>query len=314
MGHQDTHGRLEAIADQMLAGYEREPRTHRLDSAYMPNHAEIVEIIRLFRQVLFPGYFGPGELTHENIRFHVGGLLAGLDRKLTEQIYRCLCYERNQRGEPGCRNAPAECRQEAHEVAQAMLGKLGAIRDMLNLDVEAAYDGDPAAKSFDEVIFCYPGFHAVMVYRLAHALHELGVPLMPRIMTEHAHNTCGVDIHPGAQIGKRFFIDHATGVVIGETTVIGDNVKIYQGVTLGALSFPKDERGRVIKGLKRHPTLEDDVTVYANATILGGETVIGRGVTVGGNTFITASIGAETLVSAKPQELHERPKRKKEGQ
>ena len=166
------------------------------------------------------------------------------------------------------------------------------------LDAQAAYDGDPAAKSIDEVIYCYPGFFAIAVYRVAHELLTLGVPLMPRIMTEHAHSVTGMDIHPGAVIGQSFFIDHGTGVVIGETTRIGDNVKIYQGVTLGAMSFPKDERGRVIKGLQRHPTIEDNVTIYANATILGGDTVIGKGVTVGGNTFITSSITAGSTVTS----------------
>ena len=184
---------------------------------------------------------------------------------------------------------------------------------MLALDVQAAYDGDPAAKSIEEVIYCYPGFYAVTVYRLAHELHILAVPLMPRIMTEHAHSLTGTDIHPGARIGESFFIDHATGVVIGETTRIGNNVKVYQGVTLGAMSFPKDERGRVIKGLQRHPTIEENVTIYANATILGGETVISRGVTVGANTFITQSVTADSTVVSKTPELHVQSKGKKKG-
>lgn len=182
---------------------------------------------------------------------------------------------------------------------------------MLSLDAQAAFDGDPAAKSIDEIIYSYPGFYAVTVYRIAHEILTLGVPLMSRIMSEHAHSVTGTDIHPGATIGKRFFIDHATGVVIGETCHIGNDVKIYQGVTLGALSFPKDERGRVIKGLQRHPTLEDGVTIYANATILGGQTVIGKGVTVGGNTFITESISADTMVAMKPAELKIKSKTKK---
>jgi serine O-acetyltransferase len=296
MIHQGANSRLEKITDKMLASYARQARTHRVGQTFMPSRTEIIEIIQLCRQVFFPGYFGLGELTEENVRFHVGGLLVALDRKLTEQIYRCLCYAKGQDLGDGCRG-------RARELAEQLLLRLDEIRDLLNLDVEAAYDGDPAAKSFDEIIFCYPGFLAITVYRVAHALVELGVPLMPRIMGEWAHGVTGVDIHPGATIGKRFFIDHGTGVVVGETTEIGDNVKMYQGVTLGALSFPKDERGRVIKGLKRHPTLEDNVTVYANATILGGQTVIGQGVTVGGNTFVISSVTADSLVSAKPQEL-----------
>lgn len=306
MQERTTPTRLEAIADRMLESYAREPRTHRLHETLMPSRAEIVEIVQLCRQVLFPAYFGPPDLTAETLRFYVGGLLSSLDRKLVEQIYRCLCYQEDRAlGQP--------CRDRARGMAEEFLSRLTEVRDLLNLDVEAAYDGDPAAKSFDEIIFCYPGFLAVLIYRVAHALHGIGVPLMPRIMTEHGHGLTGVDIHPGAAIGRRFFIDHGTGVVIGETTTIGDNVKMYQGVTLGALSFPKDERGRAIKGLKRHPTLEDDVTVYANATILGGETVIGKGVTVGGNTFVTGSVTADSLVSIKPPELQLRPKRGREG-
>lgn len=191
------------------------------------------------------------------------------------------------------------------------LARVPAIRDMLALDAQAAWDGDPAAKGTDEVIYCYPGYYAVTVYRMAHELLVLGVPLMPRIMSEYAHGATGADIHPGAKIGKSFFIDHATGVVIGETTRIGDNVKIYQGVTLGAKSFPKDERGRIIKGLQRHPTIEDNVTIYANSTILGGETVIGRGVTVGGNTFIMASVSSDTTVTQEPPKIELRSKKRK---
>ncbi len=308
-----ANDRLEAITDRMLASYARQPRTHRVDETNMPSQAEIIEVIRLSRQVLFPGYFGTGEMTHDNVRFYIGGLLATLDRKLTEQVYRCFCYARNQEHLAACQRN-TECWNHAAEVAATFLDRLDATRDTLNLDVEAAYDGDPAAKSFDEVIFCYPGFLAVTIYRLAHILYTLDVPLMPRIMAEYAHSATGVDIHPGARIGQRFFIDHGTGVVIGETTIIGDNAKIYQGVTLGALSFPKDERGRVIKGLQRHPTLEDNVTVYAGATILGGETVIGQGVTVGGNTFVTESVGPDSLISMKPPELHLRPKRPRPAQ
>ena len=301
---------MATVVEELLAGYRRQPRTHRVDSTYMPSHPECLEILRLCFQVLFPGYFGAGDLTAENVRYRVGDLLATLKGKLVEQINRCLCYEQSHGPASDCPKRPAECRRMAERVARGFLARLPGVRELLNLDVEAAYDGDPAAKSFDEVIFCYPGFMAVMAYRIAHALLDLGVPLMPRMMTEAAHSLTGVDIHPGARIGKRFFIDHGTGVVIGETTVIGDNVKLYQGVTLGALSFPKDRRGRLIKGLQRHPTLKDNVVVYANATILGGQTVIGKGVTVGGNTFVTSSVDANSLVSMKPPELHTRPKKR----
>ncbi len=309
MSKKTKPGRLELVADGLLASYARQPRTHRMDGAGMPSLPDIIEIQHLCLQVLFPGYFGAGDLTADNIRFHVGARLVKLEIQLTEQIQRCLCYQRGSRPDLPCPKHVEQCRDEAGEMAHVFMARLPEMRDLLNLDVEAAYDGDPAAKSFDEVIFCYPGFRAVGVHRIAHVLWEMGVPLMPRMMAEYAHSATGVDIHPGASIGRQFFIDHGTGVVIGETTVIGDNVKIYQGVTLGALSFPKDSRGRIIKGLKRHPTLADNVTVYANATILGGETVIGQGATVGGNTFVTESVTADSLVRIKPRELHLRSKR-----
>ncbi len=194
------------------------------------------------------------------------------------------------------------------------LQRIPHLREMLAGDVQAAYDGDPAAINTDEVLLAYPGMLAITVYRVAHELWKLEVPLIPRIMTEHAHGWTGIDIHPGAQIGKNFFIDHGTGVVIGETTQIGENVKIYQGVTLGALSFPKDERGRLIRGTKRHPTIENDVTIYANATILGGTTVIGQGSTIGGNVFITSSVPPGCMVSLKSPELKFRNRRPNERQ
>ena len=295
---------LDKLTDAILRSYRSDERTQRIGSTFMPSRDEIIRIIGLLRQLLFPGYFGQLELTPQNVRYHVGSLLTEIGRRLTEQIYRCLCYDKN----PSSKELPD--RKEAAKLAATFLKRIPTVRKMLALDVQAAYDGDPAAKSLEEVIYCYPGFFAITVYRLAHELFVLKIPLMPRIMTEYAHSITGVDIHPGATIGKSFFIDHATGVVIGETTRIGDNVKIYQGVTLGALSFPKDERGRLIKGLQRHPTIGDNVTIYANATILGKIT-IGKGTTVGGNTFITESIAPNTIVGQKPPELHVRTKRKK---
>ncbi|MGA2265477.1 MAG: serine O-acetyltransferase [Phycisphaerae bacterium] len=280
---------LDKLIEEILASYREDRRTQRIGQRFLPSRGRIVEMLDEIRQVLFPGYFGLKALTEENIRYHLGNLLLRLGGELAEQIYSCLCYAEGASSQEGCD-------AKAAEIAQKFLRRIPAIREMLALDAQAAYDGDPAAKSIEEVIYCYPGFFAISVYRVAHELLVLGVPLMPRIMTEYAHSSTGVDIHPGAAIGKNFFIDHGTGVVIGETTRIGHNVKIYQGVTLGALSFPKDERGRVIKGLQRHPTIEDDVTIYANATILGGKTIIGRGVTVGGNTFVTTSITADSTV------------------
>ncbi len=297
---------LDRLTDSVVASYGSEKRTERIGSAFLPGRDAIVEIIGQLRQLLFPGYFGELALTAENVRYHLGSLMGRLCKGLTEQIYHCLRHADKRTGQD---EGPAWKRAEA--LARKFLRRIPAIRQMLALDAQAAYDGDPAAKSIDEVIYCYPGFYAVTVYRLAHELLRLGVPLMPRIMTEHAHSVTGTDIHPGASIGKSFFIDHATGVVIGETTRIGDNVKIYQGVTLGALSFPKDERGRAIKGRKRHPTIGDNVTIYANTTILGGDTVIGRGATIAGNTFVTAPVASETVVGAKPPELQVRLKRRR---
>jgi len=288
---------LDRLVDDIIASYHADERTERIGHAFLPSRNAIVRILEEVRPLLFPGFFGHKELTEENLKYHVGNLLVHLGRDLADQIRYCLCAAES--GEPA---DPSQSRLQADKLAHEFMARIPKIRGMLALDVQAAYDGDPAAKSIDEVIYCYPGFFAITVYRIAHELLELGVPLMPRIMCEHAHSLTGADIHPGARIGKSFFIDHATGVVIGETTEIGDNVKIYQGVTLGAPSFPKDERGRVIKGYKRHPTIEDEVTIYANATILGGKTVIGKGTTVKGNTVVLRSITADSVVA------HEKPR------
>jgi serine O-acetyltransferase len=297
---------LERLIKDVLASYESDERTQRIGEEFLPSRSRIVEILDQVRGLLFPGYFGDKKLTRENVKFHVGNLLSKLGADLTEQINHCMCSER---GCQTCEEAE-QCYQDAGRIAHAFLERIPRLREMLAMDAQAAYDGDPAAKSIDEVIYCYPGFYAVTVYRIAHELSELGVPLMPRIMTEYAHSITGTDIHPGAKIGKSFFIDHATGVVVGETTEIGDNVKIYQGVTLGAYSFPKDERGRVIKGLKRHPTIEDNVTIYANATLLGGDTVVGKGAEVGGNTWVKGSIKPGSMVTSDLPKLRVRTQKK----
>jgi serine O-acetyltransferase len=303
--NETVNGNLESLTDEILDSYAADERISRIGQTFLPSRTRIVEILELIRQLIFPGFFGHKRLTKENVRFHVGNLLIRVAEELSDQVRHCLCSVRccSQ-----CKD-PEACRLEAERTTQEFLRRIPKIRRMLALDAQAAFDGDPAAKSIDEVIYCYPGFYAVTVYRIAHELLDLGVELMPRIMTEHAHSVTGTDIHPGAKIGRSFFVDHATGVIVGETTQIGDNVKIYQGVTLGALSFPKDERGRAIKGLKRHPTIEDDVTIYANATILGGETVVGRGATVNGNVFATKSISAESTVTPMHPELKVRSKR-----
>ncbi len=311
---------LDTITHEILTSYATNEDTQRIGEAFLPSRQKIVDILGEVRQLLFPGFFGLKELSQENIKFHVGNLVAKLADSLGEQIMHCLIYADHGQGEP--------CSKKSAQMAREFLAEIPKIRQLLAMDAQAAYEGDPAAKNVDEVVYSYPGYFAVVVYRIAHELLTLGVPLMPRIMTEHAHSVTGTDIHPGAEIGKSFFIDHATGVVIGETTELGDNVTIYQGVTLGARSFPKDELGRIKRDLKRHPTIGNNVTIYANATILGGRTVvedgaviggnatvfgshivIGAGATIGSNTFINKSVAAGATVVANPpaQKTHQGP-------
>ncbi|MEP0844138.1 MAG: serine acetyltransferase [Phycisphaerae bacterium] len=297
---------LAELVDKIVTSYNADERTRHLDRQYLPSRREVVEIIQLLLELAYPGYYGRQNLHQHNVRFHVGELLPKLGEKLFEQVHQALCHESESAGQ----TEVPPCDKKARRMVMEFLERIPAIREMLAGDVQAAYDGDPAAVNTDEVIMAYPGVLAVTVYRFAHELYVMGVPLIPRIMTEWAHTMTGADIHPGAKIGRNFFIDHATGVVIGETGVIGDNVKIYQGVTLGALSFPKDERGRLIRGYKRHPTVEDNVTIYANAIILGGETVLGRGSVIGGSVFLTSGTPADATVSIKPPELKVRKHRR----
>jgi serine O-acetyltransferase len=273
------------------------PQAHNLDQRRrLPSTDKTVEILKKLYEIVYPGFFGNQHLTRENVPYHIGALLDDVADDLDEQIYHAKRISTD--GE----DSREECAAFAREAVEKFIASLPDIRRLLTLDVQAAFDGDPAAKNLSEIILAYPGLEAVTVYRLAHGLHELDVPLLPRIMTEYAHRKTGIDIHPGATIGESFFIDHGTGVVVGETTEIGTNVKIYQGVTLGALSFPKDERGNVIRGRKRHPTIEDDVVIYAGATILGGETVIGKGSVIGGNTWLIHSVPPYSRVLSIPQE------------
>jgi len=284
-------GELPDIAQAILETYDEQNIINHLGSAALPSRPEVIRSLEILFEILYPGYFGEQGLDETNVGYVVGHRLNELYPLLTRQIYRAIKHE--------CRRLESvctHCKLRSEDVAIDFLRTLPRLRDLLAEDVEAAYDGDPAAKSYDEVIFSYPATVAITTYRLAHELLELEVPLLPRIMTEYAHSTTGIDIHPGARIGRRFFIDHGTGVVIGETTVIGDDCKLYQGVTLGALSFPKDERGKLIRGRKRHPTLEDRVTVYAGATILGGQTVIGHDSVIGGNVWLTDSVPPHTRV------------------
>jgi serine O-acetyltransferase len=274
-----------------LATFGQEDLSWKVDGgSILPSRATVVEAVEELRAALYPGYFGVSELTSESVRYHIGATLDLAGRTLWEQVRRGFCFD-CRRGGREC----TDCYHKADEILHRFLEKLPAIQRVLSSDVQAAYDGDPAAKSKDEVIFCYPGLMAVTYQRLAHELHLLGVPMIPRIITEHAHSLTGIDIHPGAQIGESFFIDHGTGVVIGETSIIGDRVRIYQGVTLGARSFPLDEEGNPIKGIPRHPIVEDDVVIYSGATVLGRVTV-GRGAVVGANVWITENVPAGSVV------------------
>jgi serine O-acetyltransferase len=292
-----TDKKLEGLVAEIVETYKGDLGINFIDATNLPVRDKILEIIDLLFEVLFPGYTGKRAITKTNINFVVIDILCHIYTELSTQIERALKYR--------CRMEDCDtgdCRKLAEDATVHLLTQLPIIRGMLKGDVKAAFDGDPAAKSYEEIVISYPCITAIAVHRLAHELYLKQVPLIPRIMAECAHAKTGIDIHPGARIGKNFFIDHGTGVVIGETSVIGDNVKIYQGTTLGALSFPKDERGRIIKGGKRHPTIEDNVTIYAEATILGDIT-IGKGTIVGGNVWIKESVPPGVTVMTPNAEL-----------
>lgn len=298
---------LPQLVDRIVASYFADARTQHIDRQHLPSRAAIIQIVEILLELTYPGFVGRMSLTRHNIRYHVGELLPRLWELLSAQLAECLLTEceDQQAIEP----RGAACHEQAQRTARGFIERIPDVRALLAEDVQAAFDGDPAAESTAEVILAYPGMLAVTVHRYAHVLYELDVPTMPRIMSEYAHSLTGIDIHPGAQIGRRFFIDHGTAVVIGETTVIGDNCKIYQSVTLGALSIPKDERGRVIRGTKRHPSLGNDVTIYSNATVLGGETLIGDGSVVGGSVFTARSVQPGHVVSIAPPVLRVRSPR-----
>jgi serine O-acetyltransferase len=275
-----------------------QPKLEHFATTPLPDKSSVIGILDDLLEVIYPGYFGRKYVESSNIEYYVGDLLDSIYTRLTQEIYRSV--------RPECQNttdACDHCLAIGEEQSLLFLNKLVDLRRRLSDDVQAAFDGDPAAKSIDEVIFAYPAIYAITIYRLAHELNLQRIPLLPRIMTEHAHSVTGIDIHPGATIGSGFFIDHGTGVVIGETTNIGNHVKLYQGVTLGALSFAMDEEGRLVRGRKRHPTIEDDVVIYAGATILGGSTVIGRGSVIGGNVWLTRSVPPHTRVIISEPEL-----------
>ena len=286
---------IEGIVDNILLDYQNQRDIDKLDPFQQPDKAVVIDMIQKLLRIVYPGFSRDRSYRMYNAKHNLSMLIEDVMYNLNKQIAIVLRS-----------TMPAEQAQEkAQELSVEFFRAIPGVRAIAQTDAEAFYEGDPAAFSIDEIIFCYPGLFAVTVYRLAHVLYQLGVPLLPRIMTEHAHSVTGIDINPGATIGKYFFIDHGTGIVVGETTVIGDHVKIYQGVTLGALTT---RGGQTLRGRKRHPTIEDNVTIYAGASILGGGTVIGRDSVIGSNVFITHSIPACTTVSVKSQELQFKPR------
>ena len=287
----DFERKIEGVVDTILQDYQCHRDIDQIDIFRHPDRDVMVELIGKLRRIIFPGYFRDKNYHVYNAKHNLSMLIEDVMFNLTGQIELVL---------RGGGMAPEMAREQAQELCVAFFQRIPQVRAMVETDLQAAYDGDPAATGKDEVIFSYPGLFAITVYRLAHVLYELKVPMLPRMMTEHAHSVTGIDLHPGATVGKFFFIDHGTGIVVGETTVIGENVKIYQGVTLGALST---RGGQSLRGKRRHPTIEDNVTIYAGASILGGETVIGHDCVIGSNAFITRSIAPGTTVSIKHQEL-----------
>jgi serine O-acetyltransferase len=293
---------LDAIQAALLASYEADGGINHLDGVNLPAQESVNTLARDCMHLLFPGYFESTALEKSAVPAHVLRLLVEVERRLSAEVEKCLRFARHP--EPSAR---------AVAVTAQALAQLPDLRRIIQTDVTAAYHGDPAARSVEEIILAYPCVLVISLQRFAHVLYHLGVPLLPRMLTEYAHERTGTDIHPGARIGTHFFIDHATGVVIGESCTIGNNVKIYQGVTLGAKSFEVDNDGHPIKGVKRHPDIEDHVTIYAHATILGGDTRIGAHSIVGGNVWLLQSVPAHSIVQQKGDNLLIRPRRKKEA-
>jgi serine O-acetyltransferase len=308
MDRNDLNRRLPEVIKSLVDSALSEPNMQHLNRVTLPSRDVIIECIRWLRQLVFPGYFGKQGMTSENLPYRIGELVLELTDTLYEQVRYCLRYRQEIPGSEEAGRLCDACDREAAEIVLRFYERLPVVRQLLADDVRAAFNSDPAARNTDETIFCYPGLFAIFVQRLAHVFYTLDVPLLPRIMTEYAHSLTGIDIHPGASLGRSFFIDHGTGVVIGETTVIGNNVKLYQGVTLGAVA---PQFGQQLRGQKRHPTIEDDVTIYSGATILGGETIIGKGALIGGNVFITQSVPPFTRVTAEPPKLKYRERRPK---
>jgi serine O-acetyltransferase len=291
---------LPNLTDRIVRTYDEVPKINHLGHCPLPSYDEVITATMELKEIIYPGFRRREGLHRGNVTYYVGDLVDRLHDRLTTQIGRALRHEAG---------ATDECESDedydslGQQKTLLFLERIPELRRVLANDVQAAYDGDPACKSLDEVIFCYPGLEAITVYRLAHEMHALGIPFIPRMMTEWAHGRTGIDIHPGATIGEHFFIDHGTGVVIGETCDIGAHVKIYQGVTLGALSFATDEAGNLVRGHKRHPTIEDRVVIYANATLLGGDTVVGHDAVIGSSVWLTRSVEPNTTVTLEKPKL-----------
>lgn len=294
-----SKSQLSEIINSISENYTNEELFYLKENQQMPNRDAIIHIIMGLRQIMFPGYFDKEQLGRTIPEYFLGHNIIKLYESLSEQIRFALRHKAKDFSALD-NTVEREIAERADEICIQFFSSFSNIQKMLIKDVQAAFDGDPAAKTKEEIIFCYPGLFAIFVYRLAHELYKMKVPFIPRIMSEYAHGHTGIDINPGATIGEYFFIDHGTGIVIGETTEIGNNVKIYQGVTLGALST---RSGQLLRDVKRHPTIEDNVTIYSNASILGGETVIGKGSVIGGNAFITSSVAPGTRVSVTNPEL-----------
>jgi serine O-acetyltransferase len=299
MSARESGTKLDTIIDAVAQSYAAGREIDSLETAALPNRRKIVEALHHLEHAVFMGFYATRPLDLHNLREHVATHLRASSQQFIEQISRAVVYAR--RGGPAPEAVDLAWSERAvHEV----FAQIPRIREQLSFDVNAAFNGDPAAKSIEEVVFSYPAVQALTAHRFAHEFYVRAVPMIPRILAEHAHNLTGIEIHPGAKIGKRFFIDHGTGVVIGETAVIGDDVKLYQGVTLGALSMPRDAAGELIREAKRHPTIENGVTIYAGATILGGKTVIGEDSVIGSNTWITQSVPPNTRVSYSAYHAH----------
>jgi len=284
--------KLTSIAGNIVETYDKDGGINRIDGVNLPSSEPVVEILEDILQILFPGYFGKRVPARSNILFFVQSAIDSLFLRLLDEFHRACLYAQSigiYEGEI----TKTTCEEKALHLIKC----IPRIRSLLKTDIQAGFDGDPASKSKEEVISCYPFVYTISTHRIAHEIYKMEIPLVARLMSEWAHRRTGIDIHPGATIGEYFFIDHATGVVIGETTNIANNVKLYQGVTLGARSFSKNEDGSIIKGGKRHPTIEENVTIYSGATILGGETIIGRNSVIGANTWITSSVPPDTLVT-----------------